>query len=1210
MQKPAGWQEEQAVEIRRDWIAFLADGMGIDTRGATGADLEALVVRTMLEQAEDDLFQDSFDEWDTDEEEEEDRLHPKGERRKGVAKGRKSRSHSRTRYLSSCADEDDGASSAASGGGGGLKAKKRQPLGGMLGSKLLRRSQTTGDMDATQKGGAASRNQGHSAAAAAAAGGRSSSRDAAAHGPGRGKAAGSLAPGGPPGTEADALTSSGLLSVDPAGGGGGAGMRRGSGGSETAAAASGKGGGRSRRRREGGRGGGAAGASAAAAASPSVQLLLSADRKGGGGGGGGGGDVAGFLDSKMSAAIEAAIFAANTSSGSFEASFSEDKVGGGRAAPANAAAAGGILGAAPTGGGGGSKSRWGLGVASSSSRQHGGRDEDGGERPRADASAAAVAAERLAKGSASEPRVATSSDGRGKQQSRQTVLLKTAAASTGGSGAGGGGLSALPRGGVDDPAPEDIARLGDRRPSGNGVGPAPPSSRGGTWADGFGRKGSSSRRPSIAPGPSSEEREEAAAPQEGEGGREEGELAREAVAAVARAIANGSATAANGAIDEDALLAASMLGEAPTEEVGRSAANTTPFYTERTRSGGGGGGGDASHKSSRPSRRGSRTKARPTGTDPARSDRKRAISAGRIGPDLRYEGAGGGSRGSSRDGGSGRVGGRGEPKPAGGQKPRGRSRERRGVVARNGTEAVAPGVERAGEEEGGAAAAPAPAPGGVGLKRDSDSSRSVVQNTGAAAAAAAAADDGGYGSDWDKLEMHRAVYASDKPGLRLFMQARPRGLKQADHHGNTPLLLALKLGRTEMAWLMVRAGAELDLPSDGSFHLLDEAIVHGDEDLLVEVYGRLQRQSWARWRAKVPDLLSLLDESIPDFYMEMHWSFECSNVLAPIVKAVAPHDHYRIWKKGSWLRMDSTITGYTKRLKTQRGKVSLLFLGNDSPAPGTLIKLDHGKRKIYNVLRRLESPTPSEVRRTCRRYLSPGQSKRPASQVDAYVIKSSALNFKPVKDYSGKLKTGTVGPWACEMYECTGDMQLQAFRKGAGDNLLSGLSMKNYFDVRQTLEEKVMRAGGNGGEGSGVAATPSSGPGSLFNFGERSAQSQKAKMLAKLNTPHKRFEKKIKASMWMSQDFPLTLEHVTPMLEVLSMQDKVIHKLKEVLTTKGMREAGFPAKVSLPLYLGVYAAVTFDNCKVFKPGELEPELFLVKPDYSSSRRMQKVAVHA
>lgn len=61
-----------------------------------------------------------------------------------------------------------------------------------------------------------------------------------------------------------------------------------------------------------------------------------------------------------------------------------------------------------------------------------------------------------------------------------------------------------------------------------------------------------------------------------------------------------------------------------------------------------------------------------------------------------------------------------------------------------------------------------------------------------------------------------------------------------------------------------------------------------------------------------------------------------------------------------------------------------------------------------------------------------------------------------------------------------------------------------------------------------------------------------------------------------------------------------------MLTTKGMREAGFPVKVSLPLYLGVFAVVTFDNCKIFKQGDLEPELFLVNPNYGSSRRMRKV----
>lgn len=51
MEKPPGWQQEQAVEIRRDWIAYLADGMGIDAPGATGPELETLVVRRMLEQA-------------------------------------------------------------------------------------------------------------------------------------------------------------------------------------------------------------------------------------------------------------------------------------------------------------------------------------------------------------------------------------------------------------------------------------------------------------------------------------------------------------------------------------------------------------------------------------------------------------------------------------------------------------------------------------------------------------------------------------------------------------------------------------------------------------------------------------------------------------------------------------------------------------------------------------------------------------------------------------------------------------------------------------------------------------------------------------------------------------------------------------------------------------------------------------------------------
>lgn len=58
------------------------------------------------------------------------------------------------------------------------------------------------------------------------------------------------------------------------------------------------------------------------------------------------------------------------------------------------------------------------------------------------------------------------------------------------------------------------------------------------------------------------------------------------------------------------------------------------------------------------------------------------------------------------------------------------------------------------------------------------------------------------------------------------------------------------------------------------------------------------------------------------------------------------------------------------------------------------------------------------------------------------MIKSSDLDFKPVKDNQGRIKKASVGPWKCKVHECTGDMQLQTFRKGPGDNLLVGIAMK------------------------------------------------------------------------------------------------------------------------------------------------------------------------
>ena len=118
-------------------------------------------------------------------------------------------------------------------------------------------------------------------------------------------------------------------------------------------------------------------------------------------------------------------------------------------------------------------------------------------------------------------------------------------------------------------------------------------------------------------------------------------------------------------------------------------------------------------------------------------------------------------------------------------------------------------------------------------------------------------------------------------------------LDTPDHCGNTPLLLAIKLGYTELAKLLIAEGFQcevtssvqvLALPSDNSetyktvtregpvYHLMDECVLMRDVSLIKAVYKQLQRNSYKLWLEKKRTVLqSLLN--IPDFYVELNWEF-------------------------------------------------------------------------------------------------------------------------------------------------------------------------------------------------------------------------------------------------------------------------------------------------------------------------------------------------
>jgi len=106
------------------------------------------------------------------------------------------------------------------------------------------------------------------------------------------------------------------------------------------------------------------------------------------------------------------------------------------------------------------------------------------------------------------------------------------------------------------------------------------------------------------------------------------------------------------------------------------------------------------------------------------------------------------------------------------------------------------------------------------------------------------------------LWVRRAAGAVPSRKVRSMFRRR-RGdvaalLESTDARGNSPLLLATKLGRTDIASFLVHQGANVEVSSDEHFHLIDEAVATGDREFVRLVYRRLQLRTYEKFVARCP----------------------------------------------------------------------------------------------------------------------------------------------------------------------------------------------------------------------------------------------------------------------------------------------------------------------------------------------------------------------
>lgn len=84
--------------------------------------------------------------------------------------------------------------------------------------------------------------------------------------------------------------------------------------------------------------------------------------------------------------------------------------------------------------------------------------------------------------------------------------------------------------------------------------------------------------------------------------------------------------------------------------------------------------------------------------------------------------------------------------------------------------------------------------------------------------------------------------------------------------------------------------------------------------------------------------------------------------------------------------------------------------------------------------------------------------------------------------------------------------------------------------------------------------------------------------------------KRIKASVWCTQNFPFKFKDFYPVLETLSNFSKKASRLNNILKSCQLEEVGFPVKIKAPIMWTVKAVAKFKNVHI---GQVDSSLFEV-----------------
>ncbi|XP_066995160.1 ankyrin repeat domain-containing protein 13C isoform X1 [Anabrus simplex] len=424
-------------------------------------------------------------------------------------------------------------------------------------------------------------------------------------------------------------------------------------------------------------------------------------------------------------------------------------------------------------------------------------------------------------------------------------------------------------------------------------------------------------------------------------------------------------------------------------------------------------------------------------------------------------------------------------------------------------------------------------------------------------------------SEPDSLPLHECVFSGDV--RRLSSLLRTHDVSKKDKHGNTALHLAVMLGRKECVHLLLAHGAPVKVKNLAGWSPLAEAISYGDRQTISSLVRKLKQQAREQMEERRPNLVNALNQ-MGDFYMELKWDFQS---WVPLVSRILPSDVCRIHKKGSSIRLDTTLVDFND-MRWERGDITFLFNGDRKPNQ-SLTVLDN-KAELYQRVRYEE--TEAEIEDEVDILMS--------SDIMAAQMSTKSITF--TRAQTGWIfredKKEMVGPFHSEFYVING-MLLESRKRREH---LSEEDLQKNKAIMESFTKGSTQGFDNNGEPlrrpSLIPPPECSVTWDEYIQSEVGAHSPLGRELV-----YKETTKSFKATVAMSPDFPLSVDMLLNVLEVIA-PFKHFSKLREFVLMK--LPPGFPVKIDIPILPTVTAKITFQEF-AFR-NDIKSELFEI-PSY-------------